>query len=132
MQRRNTQQRKLIYEILKDTDIHPTADWIYEKVKKYIPNISLGTVYRNLKVLKEEGLILEFNDGRQSRFDARIDKHFHFKCEICNNIYDIDRNNIIEQINTKQLNKNGFIVEDIDITFKGICPKCGEKNEKNN
>jgi len=51
MQRRNTQQRKIIYEILKNTDIHPTADWIYSEVRKLIPNISLGTVYRNLKVL---------------------------------------------------------------------------------
>ncbi len=123
MQRRNTQQRKIIYEILKSTDIHPTADWIYSEVRKVIPNISLGTVYRNLKVLKEEGAIIEITDGKQSRFDARIDNHFHFKCNSCGSIYDIESSEI-SNLKTENLEKKGFEIETVDITFNGICPKC--------
>ena len=123
MQRRNTQQRKIIYEILKGTDIHPTADWIYSEVRKVIPNISLGTVYRNLKVLKEEGIIIEITDGKQSRFDARIDNHFHFKCNTCGSIYDIESSEVAN-LNKDGLERKGFEVESMDITFNGICPNC--------
>ncbi len=126
MQRRNTNQRRLIYEVLKSTNIHPTADWIYEQVKREIPNISLGTVYRNLKVLKEEGKIIEINDGKQSRFDARTDKHFHFKCSSCGGIFDIDREDAIV-VNKLKLEEIGFTVSDIDVVFTGICYRCNEK-----
>jgi Fur family ferric uptake transcriptional regulator/Fur family peroxide stress response transcriptional regulator len=123
MQRRNTQQRKIIYEILKNTDIHPSADWIYGEVKKIIPNISLGTVYRNLKVLKEEGLIIEITDGKQSRFDARTDNHFHFKCESCGYIYDIESFEI-SNLQTDEIENKGFKIKTMDITFNGTCPRC--------
>lgn len=134
MQRRNTNQRKIIYEIIKSTDIHPTADWIYERAKAYIPNISLGTVYRNLKVLKEEGLIIEINDGRQSRFDARTDRHYHFKCLKCESIYDIDLDMIHFSMDVKNLEKKGFKVNEVNVELEGICPKCLRevKVEKNN
>ncbi len=123
MQRRNTNQRKLIYEILKNTNIHPTADWIYEQVRKEISNISLGTVYRNLKVLKEEGKIIEISDGKQSRFDARTDKHFHFKCSSCGGIYDIDKDGVVD-INESKLANMGYFIQDVDVVFTGICFKC--------
>ncbi|SNZ09213.1 Fur family transcriptional regulator, ferric uptake regulator/Fur family transcriptional regulator, peroxide stress response regulator [Persephonella hydrogeniphila] len=128
IKRRNTQQRKVILDILRSTDIHPTADWIYERARQVIPNISLGTVYRNLKILKDEGLILELNDGKQSRFDGRIDEHFHFKCTSCNSIYDIDRQEIV-QIDKERLGKEGYTVQGYEVVFTGICPKCnGNQN----
>ncbi|MBK3332670.1 transcriptional repressor [Persephonella atlantica] len=128
MKRRNTQQRKVILDILRSTDIHPTADWIYERARQYIPNISLGTVYRNLKILRDEGLILELSDGKQSRFDGRIDEHFHFKCSNCNSIYDVDTEEAV-RINEEILQKEGYQVHSYDITFTGICPKCnGSQN----
>lgn len=133
MQRRNTNQRKIIYEIVKSTNIHPTADWIYEKARLYIPNISLGTVYRNLKILKEEGFITEINDGKQSRFDARTDRHYHFKCVKCESIYDIDLDMVHINMDLKKLSRKGFKVKDVNIDIEGVCPKCakGEKLEKN-
>ncbi|WP_457639155.1 Fur family transcriptional regulator [Persephonella sp.] len=124
IKRRNTQQRKIILDILRSTDIHPTADWIYERAREHIPNISLGTVYRNLKILKDEGLILELNDGKQSRFDGRVDEHFHFKCTNCNSIYDIDSEDLVK-VNKSSLLKEGYQVESCDIFFTGICPQCG-------
>ena len=128
IKRRNTQQRKVILDILRSTNIHPTADWIYERARQYIPNISLGTVYRNLKILRDEGLILELSDGKQSRFDGRIDEHFHFKCSNCNSIYDVDTEEAV-RINEEILQKEGYQVHSYDITFTGICPKCnGSQN----
>ncbi|WP_456463363.1 Fur family transcriptional regulator [Persephonella sp.] len=128
IKRRNTHQRKVILEILRSTDIHPTADWIYERARQVIPNISLGTVYRNLKILKDEGLILELNDGKQSRFDGRIDQHFHFKCINCNSIYDIDNKQIIN-VEYNDLQKEGYQIRSFDVIFSGICPKCnGNQN----
>ncbi len=125
IKRRNTYQRQVILEILKSTDIHPTADWIYERAREEIPNISLGTVYRNLKILKEEGYIIELNDGKQSRFDGRIDKHYHFKCVKCGSIYDIEPEDIeIEH----SLDAKGFSVSSMDINIVGICNKCNGEN----
>jgi len=128
VKRRNTQQRKVILDILRSTDIHPTADWIYERARQVIPNISLGTVYRNLKILKDEGLIIELNDGKQSRFDGRVDQHFHFKCVSCNSIYDIDNIQIVN-VEHADLKKEGYQVHSFDVIFSGICPKCnGNQN----
>lgn len=134
MHRRNTQQRKIIYDILLSTDIHPTADWIYDQVRKYIPNISLGTVYRNLKVLKEEGLILEINDGKQSRFDARTDNHYHFKCDRCGSVYDIDPEMVRFDLKTSILKDSGFTISRFNVEFSGICKNCLREvsSEENN
>jgi Fur family ferric uptake transcriptional regulator/Fur family peroxide stress response transcriptional regulator len=134
VQRRNTNQRKIIYDIIKNTDTHPTADWIYEKARTYIPNISLGTVYRNLKILQEEGLIIEINDGRQSRFDARTDRHYHFRCVKCERIYDIDLDMMNINVDLKYLSKKGFKIDKVNIDIEGICPKCvkGANVEENN
>ena len=126
IKRRNTFQRQVILNILKTTDIHPTADWIYEKARKYIPNISLGTVYRNLKILKEKGEILEINDGKLTRFDGRTDKHYHFKCVKCENIYDIEGKDIEIKENISQ---KGFVPVGFDIFIYGICKNC-QTNKK--
>lgn len=127
IKRRNTKQRAIIYDIVASTNSHPTADWIYEKAKKVIPNISLGTVYRNLHILKEEEKIIEINDGKQSRFDARIDKHYHFKCLSCGNIYDIEKEDVLD-IKDINLSNKGFDVLDASITLTGICPSCKKEN----
>jgi Fur family ferric uptake transcriptional regulator/Fur family peroxide stress response transcriptional regulator len=127
VKRRNTQQRQIILNIIKSTDIHPTADWIYKKAREYIPNISLGTVYRNIKVLKEEGLIKELTDGKLARFDGRVDRHFHFKCVSCGNIYDIEAEDIKVAEN---LRDKGYLILEYEISMKGICKNCLEKKEK--
>jgi len=127
VKRRNTQQRQIILNIIKSTKVHPTADWIYKKAREYIPNISLGTVYRNIKVLKEEGLIKEITDGKLARFDGRVDKHFHFKCVSCGNIYDIEAEDIKVAENLKE---KGYMILDYEISMKGICKNCLESNKE--
>jgi len=127
IKRRNTKQRHIIYEILSSTDSHPTADWIYQKAKEIIPNISLGTVYRNLNILKEEGKIIEISDDKQSRFDARTDKHYHFKCEVCGNIYDIEEKDVLSIENLK-IKEKGFKVKDAFVILIGECYNCRNVN----
>ena len=121
IKRRNTRQRAIIYDILASTDTHPTADWIYEKAKKFIPNISLGTVYRNLNILKEEGKIIEIQDSKQSRFDAKTQPHYHFKCEKCGRLYDVEKEEV--HISTN-LEEKGYQLKDAFVILNGICYKC--------
>jgi len=88
-QKRMTKQKKVIYEILTATTNHPSADWIYQQARQEVPYISLGTVYRNLQVLLEEGKICELNYGKgQSRFEANQSPHYHFVCVNCGNVHD--------------------------------------------
>ena len=124
---RMTKQRKTILNILKNTDIHPTADWIYDQAKKEIPNISLGTVYRNLNVLEEMGEIMVLDYGSSySRYDGNPKNHYHFKCESCGQVFDIEQN-VIEDLN-KRVNENTpYKVNTHRLEFYGLCPECQKK-----
>ena len=126
--KRMTKQRKKILDVLKDTDIHPTADWIYEQVKEDIPNISLGTIYRNLNVLSEMGEIMVLDYGSSySRYDGNPKNHYHFKCLNCENIFDIDENidiNIAKKLNKKINNNTPHNVSYHRLEFYGTCPNC--------
>lgn len=84
-----SRQREAILTVLRSTDTHPTADWVYSEVRKTLPNISLGTVYRNLAALSESGEILSINvgDGKE-HFDGNHAPHLHLYCQSCGNIVD--------------------------------------------
>ncbi len=127
--RRTTVQRMAVLEELKKMLTHPTADELYTKVKHKLSGISLSTVYRNLEILCEEGLIkrLQFSSG-QTRYDATMSTHHHIRCVKCGRVGDIDfeqTQRIIELANKK----SGYAVLDCKLEFIGICPKC-QKNEK--
>lgn len=122
--RRMTKQRKTILEVLKEADCHPTADWIYDQVKEEIPNISLGTVYRNLNVLKEMGKISELNYGSDhSRFDGIPETHYHFRCKECGKVKDleIDVNTKLEEIVEEKIEGQ---VDYHRTEFFGCCDEC--------
>ncbi len=121
---RMTKQRAAILEVLRGTDLHPTADWIYEKVREILPNISLGTVYRNLNILKEHRLLKELNDGGEvSHFDGNTENHYHFICLRCKRIFDIDEPVDI-QLDRRISSKTGFEIDHHRLEFYGICPAC--------
>src|SRR6056297_941756 len=89
MKFRKSKQREKILEVLKNTNCHPTADWVYDQVKKEFPNLSLGTVYRNLKILRQQGKIKKIEHGSTyDRFDVVTNEHYHFICEKCGQIID--------------------------------------------
>ena len=78
---RHSKQLDRIFEILKETNTHPTATWIYNELKDEFAGLSLGTVYRNLNILIEQGLVIKIDFGRTfNRFEARIQPHYHFIC----------------------------------------------------
>ena len=121
-----SKQRETILEVLRSTDTHPTANWIYQNVKLKIPNISLGTVYRNLSALSNEGKILSLNVGDDfEHFDGNINPHLHLKCKNCNNIYDIMLNN---DIITEFAKLNDFEIHNSIYIGYGICKNCKTKN----
>jgi Fe2+ or Zn2+ uptake regulation protein len=121
---RKTKQKEAILEVLRGTCSHPTADWIYNEVKKEIPNISLGTVYRNLRLLCQSGEILELDlCGTLSRFDARMDNHYHFRCENCGRVFDVDEP-VNKKVDGRVARKTGFTVIYHRLEFRGFCLDC--------
>ncbi|MFW5976477.1 MAG: Fur family transcriptional regulator [Bacillota bacterium] len=128
--KRMTKQRKKIMEVLKNTNSHPTADEIYDKVKKDIPNISLGTVYRNLNVLADMGEIMILDYGSSySRFDGNPENHYHFKCEECGNVFDVEFE-VLDNLNEKINSSTPYKVSYHRLEFYGICPDCQKQNKK--
>lgn len=128
MQYRKSQQRERILEIIKQTRSHPTADWIYQQLKDEIPDLSLGTVYRNLKVLMEQGHILKLPFGSTyDRFEAKISPHYHLVCEQCGEVRDFETT-LYNEINKRVMNSSStFKVTRHRIDIFGICEKC-QKN----
>mgnify|MGYP001455399023 FL=1 len=127
---RKTKQRDLILKTLKNTDTHPTADWIYEQVKKEMPNISLGTVYRNLGMLKDLGEIIELNCGNKySRFDGNPENHYHFVCTECEKVIDIKGCPVDEELDLCVARENDVEVFYHRTEFYGLCPDCKKKKE---
>ncbi len=88
---KRSKQRERIFQVLTTTRLHPTAEWVFENVREQIPHISLGTVYRNLSVLKQQGKIreLDFGEGLK-RYDAFTDPHYHFVCDECGVVKDLE------------------------------------------
>ena len=129
MKRRETRQREAILNILRDADSHPTADQIYDEVRKTIPNISKGTVYRNLKILKDTGKISELNlDGTVSRYEDKKDGHYHFRCEKCGRIFDLDEP-VNHALDLKIAKQTGFTVSYHQLEFRGLCKACQDKSK---
>ena len=120
---RETKQRKAILEALCSVHTHPTADELYFMVRKKIPNISLGTVYRNLRLLKETGQILEFEEEGKKRFDGFMKPHLHLICKNCNRLVDLDIPIKIDY-DKKKLQKLGLKIDAEIIRFYGYCSNC--------
>ena len=121
---KHSKQREAILKNLRSRYDHPNADMIFASIREEIPNISLGTVYRNLALLTETGEILKIGpaeDGKE-RYDGHIHPHSHFFCENCGNIEDIS-----EFFKTDHLEKELHIkIYEASITLKGICRACLE------
>jgi len=121
---RKSKQRDLIVNLLRKTTSHPTADWIYNEVRKTLPRTSLGTVYRNLKLLAEKGEILELHyaDGHR-RYDGTSENHYHFSCQKCGRVYDVEEP-LKKDMEKDLAKKLGFIVNHHRVEFYGICKDC--------
>ena len=127
--RRETKQREAILRVLMNTKSHPTADLIYDEVKKEIPNISKGTIYRNLKVLQESGQVSELNlNGTISRFEVKQDSHYHFRCEKCGLVSDIEMP--VDRELDRHIEKiTGLKISYHQLEFRGLCKDCQKEIE---
>jgi Fur family peroxide stress response transcriptional regulator len=117
-----SKQREAILEVLRSTDTHPTANWIYEKVREKIPNISLGTVYRNLAGLTADGAILEIDVGDGfEHYDGDISPHLHLYCRECGKIHD---HRIKNDYIADTAKESGFTTDTTIYVAYGICKNC--------
>lgn len=119
-----SRQRELIYKTVMENKVHPTAEFVYNYLKKDNPQLNLGTVYRNLQQLSENGEISRLSIPNQpDRFDGIIEEHYHAVCEKCSKIYDIHINEMPE-IDRLVAEKTGLDITGHEIIFKTLCPMC--------
>jgi Fur family ferric uptake transcriptional regulator len=119
-----TRQRKIILEQLREIDTHPAADEVYEMVRRRLPRISLGTVYRNLEVLSARGMIRKLElGGSQRRFDGDMANHYHVRCIRCDRVEDAPIEAIAEVEDTVR-GASDFEIVGHQLQFFGICPTC--------
>lgn len=121
---KRSKQREAIVAYLRTRKDHPTADMVYQEIRQTIPNISLGTVYRNLSLLSDRGDILRLScDGKTDRFDADTRPHYHFMCKQCGCVQDIDMpyqealDHLAEQTFSGAITAHSLL-------FEGLCSDC--------
>lgn len=127
---RSTRQRALILDAVQSTMTHPTAGWIYQQVRRRLPRISLGTVYRNLQVLQRAGCIAEIRHGRMpSRYEAVLDRHYHIRCLRCGRLDDlpISPRRSLERAAERV---SHYEVWDHSVDVIGVCPRCRDVRGK--
>ena len=125
-----TRQRRVILEELRKVKTHPSADEIYEIVRKRLPRISLGTVYRNLEILSESGDIQKLEPGCSlKRFDGNPSEHCHIRCVRCDRIADASMVPDLE-IDLQRVNSTDFEIVGHRLEFLGVCPICSDKSNR--
>jgi len=119
-----THQRMVIYRALAATDSHPTPESVYEQVKREIPSISLGTVYKNIHTFTEAGLLREVNLLHDSlRLDANLGNHHHFVCVRCKSVTDIPEQDI-SPLHLKHPLPDGYVLQRAAAELLGVCACC--------
>jgi Fe2+ or Zn2+ uptake regulation protein len=123
---RNTKQRAVILEILRKGGFHPTAESIYHEARNILPNISLGTVYRNLNFLREQGLANEIrtNSESSSRFEGMCPPHAHFHCTNCQTVLDLPLPPCLKELEWNE-DREISTVNSLDLHVIGACRECG-------
>ena len=126
---RLTTQRQIILEELSKVTSHPTANEVYDMVRKRLPRIGLGTIYRNLELMAESGIILKLEvGGTQKRFDATVSTHYHIRCTTCGKVDDIDIE-VQKEINEIAARSCDYKILGHHIEFSGICEECSQKEQ---
>ena len=121
-------KRDAILSCLCQTDLHPGADWVYEQVKQMHPDISLATVYRNLAMFKEQGIISSLGTvNGVERFDANTEPHVHFICTECGKVDDLHSLSVPETLKDTAAKSCGGRIDGCQLIFTGICADCANK-----
>ena len=123
---RLTTQRQVILEELASVTCHPTANEVYDMVRKRLPRIGLGTVYRNLELMAASGVILKLEvGGTQKRFDATTTPHHHIRCTRCGKVDDINIP-VQSEINVAAASVSDYDILGHHIEFLGVCKNCSD------
>ncbi len=124
---KHSAQRDAVLNELSSRHDHPTADELYHELRKTMPNISMGTVYRNLSLLSENGMIQRLTYAGADRFDANTHVHYHLLCTCCKKVFDIEMP-ILENLNDTAGCHSGAEIKAHQLTFIGICENCKKIN----
>ncbi len=124
-------KRDAILTCLRQTKAHPSADWVYAQLKPEIPDLSLGTVYRNLARFKEQGLIVSLGTVRGvERFDADTHGHVHFICTDCGLVEDLEGVCLPETLSASAAKSTGGKLTGCQLTFTGLCRCCQNTDQE--
>jgi Fe2+ or Zn2+ uptake regulation protein len=127
---RVTLQRRVILEEVRKVNTHPTADEVYAMVRKRLPRISLGTVYRNLETLSTLGLIQKIGPpSNLMRFDGKTDNHYHIRCVSCGRVEDAPMIDSLDSVEKAIRSQSEYSILGHKLEFIGICPRCEEKRK---
>ncbi len=122
--------REVIIRILRNTKSHPTAEWIYRRVKREIPEVGIATIYRNLKSLSSDGQINAIaSTNGINHFDANVDEHYHVRCVACGRIADIDES-VNRDIESRVAEKSGFQIYSHSLELIGLCSSCRKQGKE--
>ncbi len=124
-----SRKRVAILDVIKSTKVHPTAEWVYTTLKPNYKDLSLGTVYRNIKKFCDEGVIKSVGVlGAQEHFDGNTRPHSHFFCTKCNCVLDIEKDFFSDDAKSSLCEEYGFEIMEEELMFKGLCKDCMSKN----
>ena len=127
MERKHFRKRDAILCCVRSTDIHPSADWVFTQLKPEIPDISLATVYRNLSLFKQQGLIASLGTvSGVERFDGNTNPHVHFICNRCDAVIDLPRMGVPQSLSSQAAAEAGGQVDTCQLTFTGVCRNCSQ------
>ena len=120
---RKSKPRKIILEELQKLNTHPRGDELYSLVRRRWPQISMGTIYRNLSFLRRQGMVAEIFCGDFNRYDGNTSQHPHFLCRRCKQLRDVETSNLPTKIEILGL-EDSFQLEGHYIVFYGLCDHC--------
>lgn len=127
--RKHSRKRAAILDCIRSTRCHPTAEWVYQQLKPEFPDLSLGTVYRNIGMFKEEGVIQSIGVVKGlERFDYNVAPHTHFICTCCGQVLDLESVTLPDSV-LEEASRNGQVTA-YQLQFTGVCKACTEAQKK--
>jgi Fur family peroxide stress response transcriptional regulator len=130
--RKRSKKRAAILELLRSVTSHPGAQWIYNQLKPSIPDLSLGTVYRNINMFREEGLVGSVGVvNREKRFDGDTSPHGHAVCTRCGRVADLSADVQALLAGDFSIEIPGFTIDRRNTVFYGLCSRCKEETARN-
>ena len=128
--KKNFRKRTAILSFLRQTKDHPSAEMVFNHLKQEIPDLSLGTVYRNLSMFKAKGEIISLGTvNGVERFDGNIEPHVLFICNGCDGVTDLPQIQVPEELNQQVIKATGGTVDMCNLTFTGYCSQCIKNQE---